>query len=288
MLSIDPKSTPIPELHQYLVGGVAPRPIAFVSTISEDGTPNLAPYSFFNVFSSNPPTLIFSSNRTVRGNTTKDTLANVKTTGEVVVNIVNYDIVHQMAIASVSYPEEVDEFAKAGLTPIASDLVKPFRVKESPFQMECNVKEIIPLGDQGGAGNLVICEIKRIHILEAILDEKGRIDPYKANFMARMGRAFYCHAKPDSIFPIVRPVPQLVIGIDQLPDSIRHSEILTGRQLAELAGVQEIPKKNEEMIAALGIKPVAEGKDREMILHKIAQMYIDNGEVDKAWQVLLM
>ncbi|MCB0846982.1 MAG: flavin reductase family protein [Bacteroidetes bacterium] len=288
MLSIDPQSIPIPQLHQYLVGAVAPRPIAFVSTVSESGTPNLAPYSFFNVFSSNPATLVFSSNRTVQGNKTKDTLTNVETTREAVVNIVNYDITHQMTIASVSYPEDVNEFEKAGLTAIASDLVKPFRVKESPFQMECKVKDIISLGDQGGAGNLVICEIVKIHISEDILDEKGRIDPYKAHLMGRMGRAFYCHAIPESIFPIVREVSEIVIGIDGLPARIRKSEILTGRQLAELACVTAIPVRDEKIIASLGISPTTEGAAREKTLHRIAQMYIDSGEVDKAWQVLLV
>lgn len=285
MLTVDPGNTPIPQLHQYLVGAVAPRPIAFVSTMSEDGLPNLAPYSFFNVFSSNPPTLIFSSNRRVRGNTTKDTLANVLATKEVVVNIVNYSIVHQMALASIDFANDVNEFEKSGLTPIASDMVKPFRVKESPVQMECKVKDIIHLGDGGGAGNLVICEILRIHISEDILDESGAIDPYKADLMGRMGRAFYARASGASVFPIVQPMDRIGIGVDQLPEDIRKSEILTGKQLWQLASVESIPEAD----SAIANDPVYEealerGPEH---IHDLVAELLDQDEVAKAWQVIL-
>lgn len=290
MLTIDPKSTPTPELHQYLLGSVSPRPIAFVSTISPEGIPNLAPYSFFNVFSSNPPTAIFSSNRTVAGNTTKDTLANAEATGEVVINVVSHEIVRQMALASISYPPEVDEFKKAGLTPIASDLVKPFRVKESPSQMECKVKEIIPLGDQGGAGNLVICDILRIHISEDVLDEKGRIDPHKMDLMGRMGRAFYCRASGSAVSRIYQPVNKLGIGFDGLPEGIRNSHILTGNQLAELAAMTEMPASDGSILKDKKVQQAMLTTDaqKETLLHQYAAALIDKGEVEKAWRVLLV
>lgn len=290
MLTIDPKSTPTPQLHQYLLGSVSPRPIAFVSTISPDGVPNLAPYSFFNVFSSNPPTAIFSSNRTVANNTTKDTLANAKATGEVVINVVSHDIVRQMSLASISYPPEVDEFAKAGLTPIASDLVKPFRVKESPSQMECRVKEIIPLGDQGGAGNLIVCDILRIHISEDVLDEEGRIDPHKMDLMGRMGRAFYCRASGSAVSRIFQPVNKMGMGIDGLPEGIRYSKTLTGNQLAELAAFTELPLADGSVLKDKKVQQamLATDSQKESLLHHYAASLIDKGEVEKAWQVLLV
>lgn len=289
MLTIDPSKTPTPLLHQYLLGSVSPRPIAFVSSISPEGVPNLAPYSFFNVFSSNPPTAIFSSNRTVAGNNTKDTLANAQATGEVVINVVSHSIVRQAALASVNYPPEVSEFEKAGLTPIASDLVKPFRVKESPSQMECKVKQIIPLGDQGGAGNLVICEIVRIHISEDVLDEKGRIDPHKIDLMGRMGRAFYCRASGDAISKIFQPVTQIGMGFDQLPEGIRNSKVLTGNQLAELAAMTEIPAADRDVFQDKKIQQAMMATDAQKatLLHQYAAALIDKGEIEKAWHVLL-
>jgi flavin reductase (DIM6/NTAB) family NADH-FMN oxidoreductase RutF len=241
MKIIDPKTTPTPALHQILVGAVAPRPIAFVSTIDKDGNPNLAPYSFFNVFSSNPPTLVFSSNRRVSDNTTKDTLQNVEATREVVVNAVSYSIVRQMAVASIQYPPGVDEFEKSGLTPLKSDLVKPFRVAESPVQMECKVKDIITLGEEGGAGHLVICEIVRIHLDESILDEEGRINPHKLDLMGRMGRAFYVRASGEAIHKIFQPLQQIGIGYDQLPASVRNSTTLTGNNLGQLSSLTAPP-----------------------------------------------
>ncbi len=247
MRKIDPSTTPTRDLHQYLLGSVAPRPIAFVSTIDEDGRPNLAPYSFFNAFSSNPPILVFSSNRRVVDNTTKDTLHNVETTKEVVVNVVNYGIVRQMAVASIQFPTGVSEFEKTGLTPLASDRVKPFRVKESPVQMECKVKEIITLGTHGGAGHLIICEVVCMHVDEAILDENDRINPHKIDLMGRMGRAYYVRASGESIHTIVQAVTELSIGYDQLPDSIRNSRVLTGNDIGMLAGIKSIPERNDVM-----------------------------------------
>ena len=245
MISIDPKKTAVPDLHQYLVGAIAPRPIAFVSTLSARGVSNLAPYSFFNVFSSNPPILVFSSNRRVSDNTTKDTLQNIKDTGELVINVVNYGIVRQMAITSIQYPSTVSEFEKSGLTPLKSELVKPFRVKESPVQAECRLKEIVTLGDQGGAGHLIICEVLQIHLDEYILDDNGKINPHKIDLVGRMGRAYYVRASGEAIHTIYQAVDQLGIGYDQLPASARGSSILTANNLGQLAGLPAPPSETE-------------------------------------------
>lgn len=240
---IDPKETPTRDFHQFLLGAVAPRPIAFVSTVDAEGNPNLAPYSFFNAFSSNPPILVFSSNRRVVDNTTKDTLANVIATKEVVVSVVNYDIVRQMTVASIQFDKDVSEFAKAGLTPIPAQEVRPFLVKESPVNMECRVQEIQTLGEHGGAGHLIICEVIKMHIADEVVDENGRIDPHKIDLMGRMGRAFYVRASGDAIHTIVQPVTQITIGYDRLPERIRHSKILTGNNIGQLAGIKEVPQK---------------------------------------------
>lgn len=245
MLHIDPKKTPTADVHQYLLGAVAPRPIAFVSTVDEAGRANLAPYSFFNCFSSNPPILVFSSNRKVSDNTTKDTLHNAKTTKEVVVNVVPHSLLRQMAVTSISFPTEESEFTKSGLTPIASDLVKAYRVKESPIQMECKVTEIISLGDQGGAGNLIVCEVLRMHIDENILDDDQKIDPHKVDLMGRMGRAFYVRASGEAVHKIFQAVGEITIGFDQLPASLRDSSILTGNNLGQLAGLKSLPNEAE-------------------------------------------
>jgi flavin reductase (DIM6/NTAB) family NADH-FMN oxidoreductase RutF len=238
---IDPKEIPTRDLHQFLLGSVAPRPIAFVSTIDENGVPNLAPYSFFNAFSSNPPILVFSSNRRVTNNTTKDTLANVRASGEAVINVVNYAIVRQMAVTSVEFDSGVSEFEKAGLTPIPADLVRPPRVKESPVNMECKVKEVITLGEHGGAGHLVICEVLRMHISDDVVDDRNRIDPHKIDLMGRMGRAYYVRASGSAVHTIVQAVTEMVIGWDALPESARSSTVLTGNALGQLAGLKEVP-----------------------------------------------
>ncbi|MCB0706938.1 MAG: flavin reductase family protein [Saprospiraceae bacterium] len=241
MAIIDPKNTSTHDFHQFMLGAVAPRPIAFVSTIDADGNPNLAPYSFFNAFSSNPPILVFSSNRRVANNTTKDTLANVFATREAVVNVVTYSIVRQMAVTSVEFESGVSEFEKSGLTPIPSDLVKPPRVKESPVNMECVVKDIITLGEHGGAGHLIICEVLRMHIDDSIIDEKNRIDPDKIDLMGRMGRAYYVRASGPAVHTIVQSVTELAIGWQALPESVRNSRVLTGNELGMLAGLKEVP-----------------------------------------------
>ena len=245
MRVINPTEVPTRDLHQFLIGSVGPRPIAFASTINEDGSPNLAPYSFFNAFSSNPPILVFSSNRRVSDNTTKDTLHNIRQNGEVVINVVNYSIVRQMAVTSVEFDSSVSEFDKSGLTPIASDLIKPYRVKESPVQMECRVKEIVTLGEDGGAGHLIICDVLRMHIEEEIIDDNGRINPHKIDLVGRMGRSYYTRASGNAIFTLYQPVQKLTVGFDNLPANVRRSKILTGNDLGRLAGLENLPSAQE-------------------------------------------
>lgn len=285
MRIVDPGSVPRFDFHQFIVGSIAPRPIAFVSTIDKEGNTNLAPYSFFNAFSSNPPILVFSSNRRVSDNTTKDTLSNVLETKEVVINAVNYKIVHQMAVASVEFPKGVDEFKKSGLTPIPSDFVKPFRVKESPIQIECKVKEVITLGTEGGAGHLVICEVLRMHISEEIIDEKGRIDPHKADLMGRLGRSYYVRASGDAIYTIPQAVEKLVIGFDNLPEGIRKSTVFTGNNLGQLAGIEAAPEKEEVMALKNGKDPriakALEDADPKMALHRYAKELLDANVEDR-------
>ncbi len=280
MLSFDPKEIATRDLHQYLLGSVAPRPIAFASTVDKDGTPNLAPYSFFNAFSSNPPILVFSSNRKVVDNTTKDTLHNVRETGEVVINVVNYNIVRQMAVTSVSFPTEVSEFAKAGLTPVPSTVVRPFRVKESPVQMECKVRDIITLGDQGGAGHLIICDVVHMHISESVIDERNRIDPHKIDLMGRLGRAYYVRASGEAIKTIVQPVMQLTIGYDQLPESIRNSNILSANNLGQLSGIPALP--DDEVVESFKtnetISAILNGTEARLQLHQYAKELLDNSD----------
>ncbi len=288
---IDPGTIPTHDLHQFLLGSVAPRPIAFASTIDADGNHNLAPYSFFNAFSSNPPILVFSSNRRVMNNTTKDTLHNIKENMEVVINVVNYATVRQMALASVEYPADVSEFEKSGLTPIASDLVKPYRVKESPVQMECRVKEIVTLGDQGGAGHLIMCDVVRMHINENVIDDKGRIDPHKIDLMGRMGRAYYVRCSGANVFPIVQAVTKIAIGVDALPKAVRESEILTGNNLAQLGGCLEMPSDMDvkSLLDEPGIKTITELDNPKLQLHAYAKQLLDyDDERDKALRVVLL
>ena len=291
MLKIDPREVSQGDLHQYLLGCVAPRPIAFASTVDENGNPNIAPYSFFNCFSSAPPIVVFSSNRRGTDNTTKDTLHNIEATGEVVINMVSHSIVRQMAVASVAFPEGVSEFKKSGLTPIASDIVKPYRVAESPAHLECKVQQVISLGDQGGAGNLIICEVVKMHIDENVLDEDKKIDPQKIDLMGRMGRAFYVRASGENISKIFQPVGKITVGFDQLPESVRTSDILTGNNLGQLAGLPQLPseadimelKNDEEMQSILSSENAKE------TLHMFAKTILDETDNRKfAAEVLLL
>lgn len=289
MLEIEPGQLPTAQFHQYMLGAVAPRPIAFVSSLSEAGQPNLAPYSFFNAFSSKPPILVFSSNRRVRDNSTKDTLANVLAVPEVVINVVSHSIVRQMALASIEYPADVNEFEKAGFTALPSRKVKPMRVAESPVQMECRVNQVLPLGEEGGAGHLVICEILLMHIHESVLNEKQQIDPKKIDLMARMGGAWYCRASGDAVMQIVQPVEKIGIGFDGLPQAVRHSNILTGNELAELAAFTVIPEADDAIRLDPTVMDALAGNEnsRTNHLHRYAQQLIQQGDAEKAWQVLL-
>ena len=293
MVSIDPKDLPVQKLHQYLLGAIGPRPIAFASTVDAEGKPNLAPFSFFNVFSANPPILIFSPARSGRTNTTKDTYNNVKVVPEVVINVVNYDIVHQMSLASSPYAPGVNEFEKAGFTALKSDSVKPFRVAESPVQFECKVNEVIELGTEGGAGNLIICEVLKIHIHDEVLDSNGMIDQQKIDLVARMGGDWYSRANAESMFEITKPISTCGIGFDALPIDIKSSKILSGNNLGHLAGIEKIPDEtnvNEykllelsDLFVSLEDNPLA----LEDELHKRAQSLLDENKLEEAWLTLL-
>tara|TARA_B110000046_G_C13005458_1_gene404213 strand:+ start:478 stop:1374 length:897 start_codon:yes stop_codon:yes gene_type:complete len=293
MLSIDPKELPIPQLHGYLLGAVGPRPIAFASTIDADGNANLAPFSFFNVFSANPPIMVFSPARSGRTNTTKDTYNNVKNIAEVVINVVSHEMVHQMSLASSPFAADVDEFAKAGFTKIASDTIKPFRVAESPVQFECVVNEVVELGQNGGAGNLVICEVKKIHINEAVLDEDGKIDQHKIDLVSRMGGNWYCRADEHSMFEIKKPITTVGIGFDAIPEDIRNSSLLTNNDFGQLGGIEELPNEtdvNEYKLLELSDLFVSledEQAKLELELHKRAKELLTENKLDEAWMTLL-
>lgn len=288
MLSFEPKELSTVKLHGYLLDAVAPRPIAFASTIDANGNANLSPFSFFNVFSANPPIMIFSPARRVRNNTTKHTLENAEAIKEVVINVVNYDIVHQMSLSSTEYAEGVNEFDKAGLTMLKSDLVKPFRVAESPVQFECKVNDIIKLGTEGGAGNLVICEVVKVHISEEVLDTNEKIDQEKLDLVARAGGSYYSRAKA-GFFEIPKPISNLGIGVDNMPQSIKNSMILTGNDLGMLGNIEKLPTNQE---VAVFIEDIADRypniKDKShREKHKLAQNYLSYGDVDSAWKLLL-
>ncbi|MCH2231010.1 MAG: flavin reductase family protein [Crocinitomicaceae bacterium] len=293
MLTIDPKEIAVPKLHHYLLGAVGPRPIAFASTVDADGNDNLAPFSFFNVFSANPPILIFSPARSGRTNTTKDTYNNVKVHAEVVINVVNYEIVHQMSLASSPFAPGVSEFEKAGFTSIESETVKPKRVAESPVQFECKVTEVKELGDQGGAGNLVICEVQRIHIDEAVLNDDNMIDQHKIDLVSRMGGNWYCRADEKSMFEITKPITSIGVGFDQLPEDIKNSSILTGNDLGQLAGIEELPNEtdvNEFKLLELSdlfVNLEDDAVQLEKELHSKAKEHLAKNELEDAWMTLL-
>lgn len=284
---IDPAGLPVPKLQSYLQGAVAPRPIAFVSSVDLNGNVNLSPFSFFNMFSMYPPILIFSPSRRVRDNSTKHTLHNVLEVPEVVINIVSYPMVEQTSLASCDFPQGVNEFIKAGFTPVASQKVKPPRVLESPVSFECKVNQVMPLGTEGGAGNLVICEVLLMHIQDEILDADGRIDPHKLDAVARMGQDYYCRASGESVFVVPKPNEKVGIGIDQLPDSIRKSKILTGNDLGRLGNIEKLPSEEEikQLQSEKSWKDAAAKGETEM--HRLAQKYLKAGRVEDAWKVLL-
>ncbi|MFZ4059163.1 MAG: flavin reductase family protein, partial [Ferruginibacter sp.] len=279
------------DAQSYLQHAIAPRPICFASTIGATGNVNLSPFSFFNLFSSNPPILIFSPARRVRDNSIKHTLENVLEVPEVVINIVTYDMVQQMSLSSCEYPKGTNEFIKSGFTPIASDIVQPPRVKESPVQMECKVIEVKPLGTEGGAGNLVIAEVLVMHIDEAILNEAGKIDQRKLDLVARLGGNWYSRANAQTIFEVDKPNIQLGIGLDALPETIRKSTILTGNHLGQLGNVTQMPLIDpsfsddtlKNIVQYYSINP----EEMEKELHRYAATLLNDGKVTEAWQILL-
>ncbi|HTM92541.1 MAG TPA: flavin reductase family protein [Flavisolibacter sp.] len=279
------------EKQYYLQHVIAPRPICFASTIDKEGNVNLSPFSFFNMFSSNPPIVIFSPSRRVRNNTAKHSLQNVLEVPEVVINIVSYDMVQQASLTSCEYPKNIDEFEKAGFTKEPATIVKPPMVKESKAKMECKVLEIKPLGEQGGAGNLVICEVLRLHIDDSLLTDNKNFDQTKLEHVARLGGDWYCHVSKENLFKVPKPNIKLGIGFDALPDSIRNSKILTGNQLGQLANVHEMPvvqpsfddEHLKNIIQYFSVNPDEMGKE----LHSYAARLLDEGKVDEAWQVLL-
>ena len=294
MLTIDPKELNTKELHGYLMGSVGPRPIALASTVDEMGRPNLSPFSFFNVFSANPPIAIFSPARRSRDNGIKHTLENASETKEVVINLVSYNIVQQMSLSSSEFSKGVNEFTKSGFTPIPSDLVKPFRVKESAVQLECTIKDIVSMGDEGGAGNLVICEIVKMHISEQVLDANKQIDPHKIDLVGRMGGNWYCRASGDSIFKIEKPGGKKGIGFDGLPKRILNSFILTGNDLAKLAGVEVLPttedvnryKENTDIAHIL--HTTTDDEEAREELHYHAKALLEENKIVEAWSTLLI
>jgi len=293
MKSINPKEIEIPKLHRYLLGSVGPRPIAFASTIDSKGNINLAPFSFFNVFSANPPIMIFSPARSGRTNESKDTYNNVKEVPEVVINVVTHEMVHQMSLASSPYDSDVSEFEKAGFTSLASDMITPPRVKESPVQFECKVNEVIELGDQGGAGNLIICEVLRLHVKESILDQNEMIDQHKIDLVSRMGGNWYCRADKNSMFEIQKPITTCGIGFDALPTDIRNSSILSGNDLGQLAGIEQLPNEtdvNEYKLLELSELFLSLEEDAvqlEIEIHKRAQDLLKRNLLEEAWLTLL-
>jgi flavin reductase (DIM6/NTAB) family NADH-FMN oxidoreductase RutF len=293
MLTIDPKDLTVGRLHNYLLSAVAPRPIAFASTVDEAGNHNLAPFSFFNVFSANPPIAIFSPARRGRDGSTKHTYENVLKIPEVVINVVNYALVQQCSLASTEYGAGVSEFVKAGLTPLPSDLIRPARVAESPVQMECIVRDVVALGDGGGAGNLVIAEVVRLHISEAILDAEGNIDPALIDLVGRCGGNYYVRTDAAALFEVAKPLARLGIGVDSIPADIRLSKVLTGNHLGMLGNVEVLPNETDvneyklielaELFIDLEDNPVA----LELALHRKAAELLDQGDVAAAWQTLL-
>jgi flavin reductase (DIM6/NTAB) family NADH-FMN oxidoreductase RutF len=279
------------EKQYYLQHVVAPRPICFASTMDKEGNVNLSPFSFFNLFSSNPPVVIFSPARRVRDNTTKHTLENVKEVPEVVINIVDYHMIQQTSLASCEYAKGVDEFVKAGFTKETATLVKPPMVKESKAKLECKVIEVKPLGESGGAGNLVICEVLRLHVDDHLLNEDKKFDQTKFELVARLGGDWYCKVGPENLFVVPKPNVKLGIGIDSLPDGIRNSKILTGNQLGQLANVHEMPvvqpsfddEHLKNIVQYYSVNPA----EMEKEVHSYASKLLKEGKVDEAWQVLL-
>jgi flavin reductase (DIM6/NTAB) family NADH-FMN oxidoreductase RutF len=294
MKTIGPKDLPLAEFHNALLTAIAPRPICFASTMDKEGNPNLSPFSFFNIFGSNPTRFIFSPARRVRDNTIKHTLENAISTKEVVINVVNYAMVQQMSLSSCEYPKGVSEFEKAGFTPIASEKVKPFRVKESPVQFECKVVDVIETGKEGGAGNLIIAEMVLMHISPDVLTADGKIDQHKMDLVGRLGSDWYVRASGNALFEVAKPAKNLGIGFDNLPEEIRNSTILSGNNLGMLANIEQLPdldsvaifqRMNKSLNSILAQDLGKESKNQ--LLHQLAKEFLSEGKVVEAWKTLL-
>lgn len=285
--TIDPDTLTTPERQWILNSAVAPRPIAFASTVDADGNVNLSPFSFFNVFSNNPPILVFSPSRRGRDNTTKHTYENVKEVPEVCISVVNYSMAEQMSLASTEYGKGVNEFIKAGFSAIESDLIKPPRVAESPVSFECTVDRVIELGEEGGAGNLVISRVRRIHIDRRYLNDEGKLDTTKLDLIARMGANYYTRAFGDAIFEIPKPLQTLGIGVDQLPEHIRNSNVLTANNLGRLGNLESLPS-GDEIIRRKADPEIADlftrltGEELSLAVHTHAKELIESGDVETA------
>jgi flavin reductase (DIM6/NTAB) family NADH-FMN oxidoreductase RutF len=295
LLSLKTEDLTAVDLQNYLQYAIAPRPICFASTIDAEGNVNLSPFSFFNMFSTKPPICVFSPSRRVRDNTTKHTLENVLQVKECVINIVNYDMVQQMSLASTEYAKGVNEFEKAGFTMLKSDLVKPPRVAEAPVQFECIVNEVIPLGDSHGAGNLILAEIKLIHINEDILDANGKIDQQKIDLVARLGGDWYCRVTDDNLFKVAKPLAKLGIGVDRLPHSVRFSKVLTGNDLGMLGNVEFLPSDEEIDLISTNAEvkevldaTIGDTTNRERELHELAKKFLNSGDIELALKIVLL
>lgn len=295
MLTINTAELTPAQLQNYMQYAIAPRPICFATTIDQEGNINLSPFSFFNMFSTNPPLCVFSPARRVRDNTTKHTLENILEVKECVINIVNYPMVQQVSLASTEYPKGTNEFEKSGLTMLPSLLVKPPRVAEAPVQMECTVRDVIHLGDNPGAGNLILAEVKMIHIKEDILDEDGKIDQAKIDLVARLGGDWYCRVTPESLFKVAKPLSTLGIGVDALPIAVRHSNVLTGNDLGMLGNIEHLPDAEE--VDAIQSNPevkeifdatIGDAQNRERELHELAREWLRKGNVNDALKVVLL
>ena len=293
--TINPKNISQPDLHRHLLSAVAPRPICFASTIDAAGNVNLSPFSFFNVFSSNPPIMIFSPARSARNNTTKHTYDNILAVKEVVINIVNFPIVEQMSLASTAYEKGVNEFIKAGLTPVASEKIKPPRVKESPVAFECVVENVIELGTEGGAGNLIIAKVELIHIQNKYLNDDGFLDTKKLDLVARMGESYYCHANGNALFEIPKPLRTKGIGVDQLPINIKNSTVFTGNDLGRLGNVEIFPNKDfikkmegEKEVKILLKKFKIHSEELALELHLLAKKYLSKGKTQEALAIAFL
>jgi flavin reductase (DIM6/NTAB) family NADH-FMN oxidoreductase RutF len=293
-LHFDPAETLPRRLNELMLGSIAPRPIAFASTVDKDGNPNLSPFSFFNTFGVHPPILIFSPSRRGKDNTTKHTYENIKAVPEVVINVVSYAMVHQVNLASSQFPGGVNEFIKTGFTMVRSDLVKPFRVGESPVQFECKVLQVIETGYEGYAGNLVIGEMVKMHVNPDILTESGKIDPDKIDLVGRMGGNKYCRTSGQAIFEVVMPADHIGIGVDSLPLHIRNSRILTGNDLGQLAILESLPDKDslgevKKLDEVMGLLATIRDKtERQDAIHRLAQKKIAEHQVGLALKILLL